>query len=69
MIFTQEQWKSLNNGEFSVSAAPILPSKLGENSEYVFALIARYNYAFLTGFEEVSKIFEASPLQTFEINQ
>ncbi|WP_326909765.1 stalk domain-containing protein [Sedimentibacter sp. MB31-C6] len=68
MLFTQEQWKSLNNGDFSVGAAPIMPSKLGENSEYVFTLPARYNYEFLTGFEEVEDILENNPLQTFEVN-
>lgn len=67
MIFTQEQWNSLNNGEYSVGAAPVLPSKLGENSLYVFALPARYNYSFLTGYEEVEKILEESPLHTFEV--
>lgn len=67
MIFTMEQWETLNNEEFSVGAAPVLPGKLGENSKYVFALPARYNYSFLTGFEEVEEIIEGKPLQTFEI--
>jgi hypothetical protein len=68
MVFTQDQWKSLNNGEFSVGAAPIGPSKLGENTTYVFALPARYNYEFLTGFEEVEEILENNPLQAYEAN-
>lgn len=67
MVFTKEQWQGLQNEEFSVSAAPIPPSKLGENSTYVFALPARYNYSFLTGYEEVEKILETNPLQGFEI--
>ena len=67
MIFTMELWESLNNEEFSVGAAPVLPGKLGENSKYVFALPARYNYSFFTGFEEVEEILERNPLQIFEI--
>jgi hypothetical protein len=68
MVFTQDQWKSLNNMEFSVGAAPIGPSKLGENTTYVFALPARYNYEFMTGFEEVEEILENNPLQAYEAN-
>ena len=66
MVFTQDQWKSLNDGEFSVGAAPVAPSILGENTTYVFALPARYNYEFLTGFEEVEEILENNPLQAYE---
>jgi hypothetical protein len=67
MIFKTEQWNALTNEEFSVGAAPISPSKLGENSTYVFALPARYNYEFLKGFEEVEKILESNPLKAFEV--
>lgn len=62
MVFTQEQWNSLQKEEFSVSAAPIGPRKLGSNSVYVFALPARYNFAFPTGFEEVEQILKDNPL-------
>lgn len=67
MIFTAKQWDSLQNDEFGVGAAPMAPSMLGENSDYVFALPASYNYAFLTGYEEVEEIFESNPLKVFEI--
>lgn len=67
MVFTVEQWNALANAEFSVGAAPIGPSKLGENSTYVFALPARYNYEFLTGFEEVEEILENNPFKSFEL--
>ena len=43
MVFTHEQWNALQNEGFSVGAAPIGPSKLGSNSQYVFALPARYS--------------------------
>lgn len=66
MVLTVEQWKALQNEEFGIGAAPIAPRKLGENSEYVFVLPARYNFEFLTGYEEVEQILENNPLQTFE---
>lgn len=62
MVFTKEQWKLIEAEELAVSAAPIGPGKLGENSKYVFALPARYNFAYPTGYEEVEKIMESSPL-------
>ena len=39
------------------------PKELGRNSKYVFALPARYNFAFPTGFEEVEDILAGNPLQ------
>jgi hypothetical protein len=63
MIFTLNQWSSLKKGEFHIGAAPIGPTMLGQNNEYVFALPARYNYAFLEGYEEVENILENNPLQ------
>jgi hypothetical protein len=65
MVFTLEQWDSLQREEFAVSAAPIGPSELGRNSKFVFALPARYNFAFLTGFEEVEDIMNTNPLHAF----
>lgn len=67
MIFTSEQWNSLQKGEFHIGAAPIDPSELGHNSKYVFALPARYNYAFPTGYEEVEDILKGNPLKPTDI--
>lgn len=64
MVFTLEQWEALQRGEFVVSAAPVGPSELGRNASYVFALPARYNYAFPTGWQEVEQIIAAQPLRT-----
>jgi len=64
MIFTLNQWEALMREEFNVGAAPMPPGELGRNASYVFALPARYNYAFLTGFEEVEEILAGSPIQT-----
>lgn len=66
MIFTHAQWNSLQKGKFSVGAAPVGPTEIDRNRSYVFALPARYNYAFPTGYEEVEKILEGNPLVPFE---
>jgi len=66
MIFTTAQWNMLQKDEFHIGAAPINPSELGRNTSYVFALPARYNYAFPTGYEEVENILKSNPLQSNE---
>jgi hypothetical protein len=66
MVFTTSQWDLLQKEAFHIGAAPIGPSELGHNSKYVFALPARYNYAFPTGYEEVEEILKGYPLKTNE---
>lgn len=63
MIFTIEQWDALQQEKFHIGAAPMGPKELGRNHKYVFALPARYNYAFPTGYEEVERILENTPLK------
>jgi hypothetical protein len=65
MVFTLREWDELRREVFHIGAAPIPPSELGRNANYVFALPARYNYAFPAGFEEVQAILEGRPLHTF----
>ena len=65
MVFTLKQWTDLQRDKFHIGAAPIGPSELGRNNQYVFALPARYNYTFQTGYEEVEKILDGKPLKTF----
>jgi hypothetical protein len=65
MIFTLAQWDLLQQDKFHIGAAPIGPSKLGSNAKYVFALPARYNFSFSTGYEEVEKILAGNPLKAF----
>lgn len=65
MIFTLAQWDLIQQEKLSLGAAPIGPSELGRNIGYVFALPARYNFAFLTGFEEVEDILNSKPLRAF----
>ncbi|MGE5653060.1 MAG: hypothetical protein ACM3ZQ_02165 [Bacillota bacterium] len=67
MIFTLKQWDSLQKGEFHIGAAPIGPRELNRNTEFVFALPARYNYAFPLGYEEVERIIASNPLQPLAI--
>jgi hypothetical protein len=63
MIFTLAQWDLVSQEKISLGAAPISPTELGRNDKYVFALPARYNFAFPTGFEEVEKIIASKPLR------
>lgn len=66
MVFTIEEWNLLQDGKYFGQAAPIPPSELGRNSNYVFALPPRYNFAYLTGWEEVENIIlNNTPLHTF----
>jgi hypothetical protein len=64
MIFTPSQWMAVSTGTnpMPVSAAPIAPSELGANSQYVFALPARYNYAYPADWQEVQTILAGNPL-------
>lgn len=65
MVFTTAQWQALQDEKFHIGAAPIGPSELGANDSYVFALPARYNYAFPKGYEEVEAILAGEPLVPF----
>lgn len=65
MIFTNEQWNAMQSGEFHIGAAPLNPSELARNETYVFALPARYNYAFPLGYEEVDALIEARALRAY----
>ncbi|MGI6142751.1 MAG: copper amine oxidase N-terminal domain-containing protein [bacterium] len=66
MVFTHAQWEAMENGEFHIGAAPIGPKELDRNGKYVFALPARYNFAFPEGYEEVEAILETDPLEANE---
>jgi hypothetical protein len=65
MVFTLGQWDAMQKDQFHIGAAPINPSELDRNTKYVFALPARYNYAFPVGFEEVDTIIQNKPLSAF----
>src|SRR6266404_4905651 len=42
MVFTHDEWALVEQQKLGVSAAPITPSKLGENAKFVFALPPRW---------------------------
>jgi len=65
MIFTISQWNDLQADKFHIGAAPIGPSELGRNAKYVFALPARYNFAFSIGYEEVEEIINSKTFKAF----
>lgn len=65
-VFTLKQWAALENDAFHIGAAPINPSLLAKNSRYVFALPARYNFAYLTGYEEVEEILQSGAVEAYE---
>lgn len=65
MIFTKAEWNAMQNGEFHIGTAPVPPSELARNERYVFALPARYNYAFPLGYEEVDALIQASALRAY----
>jgi hypothetical protein len=65
MVFTLAQWQLVEKEKMAVGAAPIGPSELGRNTKYVFALPARYNFAYLPGWEEVDEILQHKPLRAF----
>jgi len=66
MVFTIPQWNELQADKYHIGAAPIGPTELGSNSTYVFALPARYNYAYLPGYEEVDQIVTGKNFTFFE---
>ena len=57
MVFTPEVWKLVDGGKVSVSAAPVGPVKIGENSKYVFATPPRwYGFTDAIGWQEAIEI-------------
>lgn len=63
MILTIAQWDALQAGNFHIGSAPLGPKELNRNDKYVFALPARYNFAFPQGYEEVENILNNNPLK------
>jgi hypothetical protein len=67
MVFTMDQWNKVSSQKLSLGAAPIGPTKLDSNSKYVFALPARYNYDYATGYKEADQIVHT--LKSFEVTK
>jgi hypothetical protein len=62
LVFTHSEWNAVASGTLITSAAPIPPSELGENANYIFALPPRYDYAYPDGWQEVESIIASQPL-------
>jgi len=60
LIYPIEKWTEWekNNFEGYPITAPIGPTERGRNTRFVFATAPRYNFIFLTGFEEVEIILK-----------
>ena len=59
VVFTHDEWPLVEQQKLGVSAAPISPSKLGENAKFVFALPPRWiGFADALGQERVAKVPE-----------
>ena len=56
MVFTHRQWDKVQNEDFRISAAPIPPSAVGQNSKFVLALPPRWDFDQLAGVEEVGQL-------------
>lgn len=66
MVFAHEEWARVSGDHsWSVSAAPMPPTELARNDTYVFALPARYNYAFPPGWEEVDELIRNGAVTAF----
>jgi hypothetical protein len=64
MIFTPAQWQQVEDVDIAVSAAPIGPSKLGQNSRYVFALPPRWiGFTDTLGQDELNAWMQQNRLQ------
>jgi hypothetical protein len=65
MIFTASQWKLVAAEKMAVSAAPIGPSELGSNKNYIFALPPRWiGFTDAQGQDEVQALMNQNPLQS-----
>jgi hypothetical protein len=62
MVFTHAEWKLVTEEKLVVSAAPFGPGEVGSNARYVFALPPRFDYDYLTGYQEVESLIQHKSL-------
>lgn len=63
MVLTPDVWQLVQEGKVSVNAAPIGPSKIGQNSKYIFATPPRwYGFTDAIGWQEAVDI-----VKTFKV--
>ncbi|MBO8170897.1 MAG: hypothetical protein H0Z33_03290 [Bacillaceae bacterium] len=68
MIFTIHQWELMQQGAFHIGAGPVGPREIGRNKNYVFAIPARYHFAFPPGHEEVQQLIESNAFQPIDLD-
>ncbi len=57
MVFTPDQWQLILQERLAVSAAPIGPAEVGQNTKYIFATPPRwYGFTDAIGFQEAVQI-------------
>lgn len=66
LIIPIKLWEQIKNEKYSIGAAPIPPTEITRSSKYVFAIPARYNFAFPKGYEEVEKIINSKPIHIID---
>jgi len=65
MVVTPDVWKLMEEEKIAVSAAPIGPSKIGENSKYVFATPPRFiGFADDLNVDQANEVFQI--IKTFK---
>ena len=65
MVFTSDAWKLVVDGKLRVSSVPILPEKIGQNNDLVFATLPRWTFDNDFGVEEAITIVKT--FKGFEI--
>lgn len=71
LVLTHEQWDEMQDNEshtatLHIGAAPIGPSLLASNDDYVFALPARYNFYGYDKTEEVDNLINEGAVKAIE---
>jgi hypothetical protein len=68
-VFTHSQWQDVlgnnMNADLLIFAAPVGPTELGRNNNYIFALPPRYDWDYSTGYQEVEQIMQSNPLKGY----
>lgn len=66
LVFTKDVWALVMKGDVMASSSPILPEKIGENSNFIFATPPRWTLNNDPGAEEAIEIVKT--FKTFQVN-
>ncbi|MCK5510296.1 hypothetical protein KAI65_01975 [Candidatus Parcubacteria bacterium] len=68
LVFTKDEWQLIEDNNLNISATPIAPRKIGENNNYVFALLPRWiGFTNALGQNEARKIVET--FKAFDLDE